>query len=138
MKFLTASNCANISRLLPLLMVIMERSRSPRRPSPNVEGTRPLVNFPTWSRPMGYGATAQEQGQQVAQPMASQWNPGHSGVPATQEMPLSQGSVQIPPGQSGASQNSLGMSQSMATPHRLMDPNLYLLALELMEWAWLA
>ena len=123
---------------LPLLMVIMERSRSPLRPSPTVEGTRPLVNFPIWSRPMGYGATSQEQGQQVAQSMASQWNQGHSGVPATQEMPLSQGTVQIP-GQSGASLEC----PNQQWPLRilgilLMDPNLYLLALELMEWAWLA
>ena len=124
MKFLTASNCANILRLLPLLMVIMERSRSPLRPSPTVEGTRPMVNFPIWTRPTGYGATSQEQGQQVAHPMASQWNQGHSGVPATREMPLSQGTVQIPPGQSGASQNSLGMSQStVATPHSWYSPH---------------
>ena len=60
---------------------------------------------------MGYGATPQGQGQQVAHPMPSQWNQGNPGVPATQELPLSQGSMQIPPGQSGASQHSLGMSQ---------------------------
>ena len=89
-------------------MVIMERSRSPLRSSPTLEGTRPLVNFPVSTRPMGYGATSQEQGQQA---MASQWNQGHSGVPATQEPSLSPGTMQIPPGQNGASQHSFGMSQ---------------------------
>ena len=91
-------------------MVIMERSRSPLRSSPTLDGTRPLINL-VWTRPMGYGATPQGQGQQVAHPMPSQWNQGNPGVPATQELPLSQGSMQIPPGQSGASQHSLGMSQ---------------------------
>ena len=101
-------------------MVIVERSRSPLRSSPTLDGTRPLVNFPVWTRPMGYGATPQGKGQQVVHPMPSQWNQGNPGVQATQEIPLSQGSMQIPPGQVGASQHSFGMSQPNSGNYALL------------------
>ena len=103
-------------------MVIMGRSRSPLRSSPPSDGARPLVNFPVWNRPMDYGATPQGKGQQVVHPMSSQWNQGNPGVPATQELPLSQGSMQIPPGPGGASQHSFGMSP---TPTPTPTPSWY-------------
>ncbi len=97
-------------------MVIMERSRSPRRSSPTSDGTRPLVNFPVGTTSLGSGTTPCGKGHQAGHPMGSQWNQGNQAVQATQELPYSQDSLQIPPGQVGASQHSFGMSQASMVP----------------------
>lgn len=85
-------------------MVIMERSRSPIRPPSSENDPRPLVGFPVWARPMGSGTQAPPPRQYPSNFTWSQQDQGPTTLP---EVPLSQQSMMIPPGQPGV---------SMATP----------------------
>ena len=93
---------------IPDYMVLMERSRSPNRSPPLQAGLRPLVNFPVWTHPMENRAQTPTSGQYHSNLRWSQEPQGSSTLP---EVPLSQQSMMIPPGQPGASQQSLDLSQ---------------------------
>ena len=87
---------------IPDYMVLMERSRSPNRSPPLQAGLRPLVNFPVWTHPMENRAQT---------PTSVTWSQEPQGSSTLPEVPLSQQSMMIPPGQPGASQQSLDLSQ---------------------------
>ena len=89
-------------------MVIMERSRSPVRPPTSTREPGHLVGFPVWQRPMGSGAPVPPPRQY---PSTFSWNQQSSNKVAPPEVPSSQQSMIVPPGQPGLSQQSMGMSQ---------------------------
>ena len=96
----------------------MERSRCPTRSSLGNE-LRPLVGFPVWTRPMGSGTPAPPPRQY---PNHFPWSQQGHGASTTQEVPLSQQSMMIPPGQPGLSQQAVDLSQRSATPVSSWQP----------------
>ena len=99
-------------------MVIMERSRSPTRSSLG-NHPRPLVGFPVWTRPMGSGTPAPPPRQF---PNHLPWSQQGQCASTTQEVPLSQQSMMIPPKQPGLSQQAVDLSQPSATPVSSWQP----------------
>ena len=99
--------------LLLANMVIMERSRSPIRPPSSGNEPRLLVGFPVWTRPMGSGTQVPPPRQY---PSNFSWSQQGQGTNALPEVPVSQQSMMIPPGQPGLSQQALDLSQPSATP----------------------
>lgn len=95
------------------LMVAMERSRSPRKPSTLENASPPLVNFPMWIHPMGQGAPVPPPPQPPGNFTLDKRTQRPS---ALAETPLSQQSAKIPPGQPSASQHALDSSQPSPTP----------------------
>ena len=86
----------------------MERSRSPVRPPISTREPGHLVGFPVWQRPMGSGAPVPPP---RLYPSTFSWNQPSSNKAAPPEVPSSQQSMMVPPGQPGLSQQSVGMSQ---------------------------
>lgn len=94
-------------------MVIMDRSRSPVRPPNQEREPNNLVGFPIWTHPMGSGVPAPPPRQFPSNfPLSQQ----RSGTTTPQEIPLSQQSMMIPPGQPGMSQPMMEPSQTTMEP----------------------
>ena len=102
-----------IDTCITFLMVIMDRSRSPVRPPNQEREPNNLVGFPIWTHPMGSGVPAPPPRQFPSNfPLSQQ----RSGTTTPQEIPLSQQSMMIPPGQPGMSQPMMEPSQTTMEP----------------------
>ena len=79
-----------------------------------------VVGFRVWTRPMGSGAPVPPPRQY---PSNFPWSQQGQGTGALPEVPLSQQSMMVPPGQPGLSQQSLDLSQPSATPLPSWQPS---------------